>query len=114
MNLGKACEVPEARRTPSSVLLKALGGDGHHLLHACQVTSVVPDSVRPCGLQPTRLLSPWDFPGKSTGVDCRALLQGIIPTQGSNPCLLYFLHWQAGSLPLEQPEKTIISWDISF
>ena len=32
--------------------------------------SVVSDSVRPCGLQPTRLLRPWDFPGKSTGVGC--------------------------------------------
>lgn len=26
--------------------------------------------------------------GKNTGVDCHALLQGIFPTQGSNPCLL--------------------------
>ena len=31
-----------------------------------------------------RLLSPWDFPGKNTGVGCRALLQGIFPTQGLN------------------------------
>ena len=29
-----------------------------------------------------------------------ALLQGIFPNQGSNPCLLCLLHWQAGSLPL--------------
>ena len=28
-----------------------------------------------CGLQPTRLLWPWDFPGKSTGVGCHCLLQ---------------------------------------
>ena len=33
--------------------------------------SVVPDSSQPHGLQPTRLLRPWDFPGKSTGVGCR-------------------------------------------
>ena len=32
--------------------------------------SVVSDSLRPHGLQPTRLLHPWDFPGKSTGVRC--------------------------------------------
>ena len=32
--------------------------------------SVVPDSLRPHGLQPTRLLCPWDFPGKDTGVGC--------------------------------------------
>ena len=34
--------------------------------------------------QPTRLLCPWDSPGKSTGVGCHFLLQGIFPTQGSN------------------------------
>ena len=33
------------------------------------------DSVRPHGLQPTRLLRPWDFLGKSTGVGCHCLLQ---------------------------------------
>ena len=36
--------------------------------------SVVSNSSRPHGLQPTRLLRPWDFPGKSTGVGCRCLL----------------------------------------
>ena len=35
--------------------------------------SVVSDSQRPHGLQPTRLLCPWDFPGKSTGVGCHSL-----------------------------------------
>ena len=33
----------------------------------------------------TRLLCPWNSPDKKTGVGCRALLQGIFPTQGSNP-----------------------------
>ena len=42
------------------------------------------DSLRPHGLQPTRLLCPWDSPGKNTGVGCHALLQGIFPTQGLN------------------------------
>ena len=37
--------------------------------------SVVSDSSQPHGLQPTRLLHPWDFPGKSTGVGCHCLLQ---------------------------------------
>ena len=85
------------------------------------------DPQRPHGLQPTRLLHPWDFPGTSTGVGCHcllrlvaqlcptlcnpmdwglpgfsvpeilqarilewgshSLLQGIFPTQGSNPGL---------------------------
>ena len=37
--------------------------------------SVVSDPQRPHGLQPTRLLHPWDFPGKSTRVGCHCLLQ---------------------------------------
>ena len=42
--------------------------------------SVVSDSERLHGLQATRLLRPWDFPGKSTGVGCHCLLQpGVLP-----------------------------------
>ena len=39
------------------------------------------------------------------GTGCSALLQGIFPTQGSNPCLLCLLHCQVGSLPLVPPGK---------
>ena len=35
--------------------------------------SVVSDSLQPHGLQPTRLLCPWDSPGKNTGVGCHFL-----------------------------------------
>ena len=38
--------------------------------------SVVSDSSWPHGLQPTRLLRPWDFPGKGPGVGCHCLLRG--------------------------------------
>ena len=41
--------------------------------------SVVSDSSRPHGLQPTRLLHPWDSPGKSTGVGCHCLLLTVPP-----------------------------------
>ena len=46
--------------------------------------SVVCDCLRIHGLQLTRLLCPWNFPGKSTGVGCHFLLQGIFLTQGSS------------------------------
>ena len=39
---------------------------------------------------PSRLLSPWNFPGKNTGVGSHPLLQGIFPTQGSNLGLLHY------------------------
>ena len=55
--------------------------------------SVLSDSLRPHGLQPTRLLCPQDSPGKDTGMGSYSLLhfllQGIFPTQGSNPSLLH-------------------------
>ena len=41
------------------------------------------------GLQPSRFLCPWDSPGKNTGVGFHFLLQGIFPTQESNPGLLH-------------------------
>ena len=37
--------------------------------------------------EPTTLLSPWDFPDKSTGVGCHFFLQRIFPIQGLNPGL---------------------------
>ena len=42
------------------------------------------------GLEPAWLLCPWDFPGKSIGVGCHFLLQGIFPTHRSNPGLLHY------------------------
>ena len=51
--------------------------------------SVMSDSGQPYGLQPTRLLCPWDSPGRNTGVDFHALFQGIFLTQGLKPGLLH-------------------------
>ena len=53
--------------------------------------------LQPHGLQPTRLLSPCDFPGKNTRVGCHSFSRQIFPTQGSNP---HLLHWQVDSLSL--------------
>ena len=72
---------------------------------------VLSDSLRPRGLY-----SPWNSPGQNTGMGICSLLQGIFPTQGSNPGLphcrqiLYQLSHQGspritavGSLSLLQP-----------
>ena len=54
-----------------------------HLVESeSEIHSVVSDSLRPHGLY-----SPWNSPGQNTGVGSRSLLQGIFPTQGSNPGL---------------------------
>ena len=49
---------------------------------------MVSDSLQPHGLQPTRFLCPWNFPGKNTRVGCHFLLQGIFLSQGLNSYLL--------------------------
>ena len=57
----------------------------------CQSLQSCPNLWDPMDYSYTsRLLCPWDSPGKSTGVDGHALLQGIFPTQelslGLLPC----------------------------
>ena len=48
----------------------------------CESRSVMSNSLRPHGLH-----SPWNSPSQNTAVDSPSLLQGIFPTQGSNPGL---------------------------
>ena len=93
---------PSAKHFPhtcSFILAAPLWGGSHHYPH-CPVgeTKTQRKEVRVCvcarvvscanslpshRLWPTRLLCPWDFPGRNTGVGCHALLQGIFLTQGS-------------------------------
>jgi len=64
----------------------------------CLVTKSCVNLLWPHGWWPSRLLCPWDFPGKNTGVGCHFLLKGIFLTRRSN---WSFLHWQADSLPVD-------------
>ena len=63
-----------------------------HFNCCCLVTKSCPTLLQPHGLSPTRILCPWDFPGKNTGVGCRFLLQRSFLTQGLNSCLLHCRH----------------------
>ena len=53
---------------------------------SCSVRS---DCLQLHGLEPTRLLCPWNSPGQNTGVGSCSLLQGIFSPQGSNPGLAH-------------------------
>ena len=64
---------------------------------ACSVMSI---SLQPMDCILPGSCGPWNFPGKNTWVGCHFLLQGIFPTQGSNPRLLHLLHWQADFTPV--------------
>ena len=57
------------------------------LLCLCVSCSVVSNSLQPHGLEPTRLLCPWNSPGKNTGEGYHSLLQGLFSTQGWKPGL---------------------------
>ena len=67
------------------------------------------DSLQPHGLYPLRLLCPWDFPSRNTGMGCHYPFRGLFLIQVLNLHLLWLLHWQADSLPLAPPGKPLFS-----
>ena len=66
--------------------------------------SVVSDSLGPVGLYPARLLCPWDFSGKTTGVGCQ-FLTGDLPDPGIKPTYLVPPALQEDSLHAEPSGK---------
>ena len=78
----------------------------------CVSCSVVSYTLRPHGLQPPRLLCPWDSLGKNTGVGSLSLLQGIFPTQGLNPdlphCWLIPYQLSHKRSPSEESQRQIL------
>ena len=104
-----------------SLSLCILGPAPHYSLSTSKVKVKVKSLSRvllfetPWAVACTRLLRPWDFLRKSTGVGCHFLLQGIFSTQGSNPSLphcrqmLYRLSHQ-GSPSLKLNLTVILSW----
>ena len=82
--------------------------------------SVLSDPQGPHGLQPSRLLHPWDFPGKSAGVGCHCLLQQLSMAQHifilkkklkPSQCFLSFLLHQSPTL---LPPGTSFKWHTIF
>ena len=82
-----------------------------HVFHV----KVISDTLWPHGLYPSRLLCPWHFPGRNTGVGCHFFLEGIILTQGLNPFLLWLTHcrrilyhWATGT------HSSTLAWKIPW
>ena len=69
----------------------------------------VSDSLPPYGLQPARLLCPWNFPG-NTRVHSHTLLSRIFSHPGIEPSLLCLLYQEADSLPLVPPGKHMVEY----
>ena len=88
-----SCQEPPAPRSASSHLPLPIYSPHARLLfvYACVLGHF--SHVRLC-VTLWNTACPRDSPGKNTGGGCRALLQGIFPTQGLNLHLLCLLHWQ--------------------
>ena len=71
-----------------------------------KLLSGVTDSLRPHGLEPTRLLPPWDSPGNSTGVGCQFPSPGDLPDPGIDPGRCFNLCKTAGIQGLVSSEQT--------
>ena len=67
--------------------------------------SVMSDPQWPHGLQPSRLLRPWDFPGRSTGVGCHCLLRIWCPKRAQYHFCIFLPQMQNTSLIKETSDK---------
>ena len=74
---------------------------------ACAQSLRVSDSVQLRGPKPAGSSVHGDSPGKNTGMGCCALLQGS-SQPGDRTHISNLLHWQAGSLPTEPPEPSML------
>ena len=75
--------------------------------------SVTSDSLGPQGLQPARLLCPWDSPGKNTGV-CSLVAQTVKNPPAMQEMWVQSLGWED---PLEKGMAThssILAWEIPW
>jgi len=75
------------------------------------------NSVRPHGLQPTRLLCPWDSPGKNTGVGCHFLLHFkyyLVIILTFSLSLLMCIYLAVSSLVCGTQDPHCVTWDLSL
>ena len=69
-------------------------------------------SVMSESLQPHGLYSPWNSPGQNAGVGSLSLLQGIFPTQGSNPGLPH-CRWILCQLSYQRSPRHLWKWTLN-
>ena len=83
----------------------------YDILHFyCLVDKSCPVLLWPCGLLPTRLLCPWNFPGENTGMGCHFLRQESSWSR-DQMCVSCLHYWYLGSLPQSHPH---ILYDHAF
>ena len=68
------CMAESLCSSPGTITTWLIGYTPIQNMRVCEVASVMSNSLQSHGMQPARLLCPWDSPGKNTGVDCHVLL----------------------------------------
>ena len=82
---------------------------------ACSVASVMSDSLRPYALKPTRLLCPWDSPGKNTGLDFMPSSRGSSwPRDWTSISCVHLLHCRQILYHWATGEPQVLSWENNF
>ena len=81
----------------------------YEVAQSCPTLSDPMDCSRPHGLQPTRLLHPWDFPDKSTGVGCHCLLRIL-----KNPVWEWHKNRQIDKMEQNKENKLTNLWSINL
>ena len=90
MIVGKNCVWPQEVFSLLNYVPQEINiGYIHGMLCSCLVAQLCPTLCDPVDCSPPGSSIHGDSPGKNTGVGCHALLQGIFPTQRSNPGLLH-------------------------
>ena len=88
----RGCKGPRAGPQGRAKTLRGVTEEVHSV--QCMGTKLLqsrPTHCDPMDCSPPGCSVHGDSPDKNTGVGCHALVQGIFPTQKSNPCLLWFL-----------------------
>ena len=75
-------------------------------VHCCLVAKLCPTLLQPHGLQPSRLLHPWDSPGENTGVGCHCLLQWCV--HGHSYKRITVFHFKRDSLRETDPITNLL------
>ena len=88
-----------------------------HSVNACVCVQSRLTLCDPVAVMPARILCPWNFLGKSTGIGSHFFLHRIFPTPDSNAHALRLLHWYMDSLPqshLGSPYSINVHCQIEF